>query len=153
MTTGLSLFFLTNVHSFLGSDLSCMHCGFIHVPTSTTGIMGVGDGVRRTHLSSSGQGPQAASSPPGSWAPTVLLISITPTLPKLEVSFLRRRSLTLAPTTLPRFLRCWLLPTLSPGPPDSGVMEPGAPGLDRWGKEWLAWSFGVRVVFKFSNML
>lgn len=150
MNMGLSLFFLTNVHTFLGPDLSCMHCGC--VPSSTTGITG----VEKTHLSSSSQGPQAVSSPLGSWAPAVLLISITPTLPRLEDSFLRRRSLTLAPTALPRFLRCWLLPTLSPGPPGSpepGAMEPGAPGLDRWGKEWLDWSFGVRVVFKFSNML
>lgn len=123
-------------------------------------VMGGGGSSRGkaswTDLSSSSQGPQAASSPPGIWASAVLLISITPTLPRLEDSFLRRRSLTLAPTALPRFLRCWLLPTLSPGPPGSpepGVMVPGAPGLDRWGKEWLDWSFGVRVVFKFSNML
>lgn len=24
--------------------------------------------------------------------------------------------------------------------------------MDKWGKERLAWSFGVRAVFKFSNM-
>jgi hypothetical protein len=57
---------------------------------------------------------------------------------------------------LPRFLRCWLLPTLSPCPPGSAeprVAELGAAGLDKWGKERLDCSFGVRAVFMFSNML
>lgn len=77
-------------------------------------------------------------------------------LPRLEGSFLLRKSLTLAPMALPRFLRCWLLPTQSPGPlgsTDPGAAELGAAGLDKWGKERLDWSFGVRAVFKFSNML
>lgn len=101
--------------------------------TSSRGLPG-GGVEGKAHLSSSGLAPNATSIPPARWAPAVLLISITPTSPTVEGSFLRRRSLTLAPMALPRFLRCWLLPTLSPGPPGSAelrVAELEATGLDK----------------------